>query len=119
MAEKQMEIEYEKREDVEVFRLKGHLNNAYLKKAKNVLDPPIYDVAYSKILLNFENTIAIDSSILGLLVFYHKRMIQRDAQFALCALSPNVAQVMKATQMDKMFSIYEDENTALKEMSSS
>lgn len=69
----------------------------------------------SRILLNLHNIEFIDSSSLGAIVSLLKAMNGRGI-LALCELNDSVRNMFKLTRMDKVFTIYDTENTALHQL---
>ncbi|MGL4860221.1 MAG: STAS domain-containing protein [Enterobacteriaceae bacterium] len=69
------------------------------------------------LLLNFCRVDFVDSSCLGALVSLLKAM-QDERELALCALNDNIRGMFQLTRMDRIFTIYPDQSSALQRMCS-
>lgn len=68
----------------------------------------------SRLLLNLSRMRLVSSMFLGMLVVLYQRILAVDGTTKLCGLNPDVLFVFKATRLDRIFDICEDEQTALK-----
>lgn len=65
------------------------------------------------LVINFEGTTFVDSSALAVLVKAFKRTQEHQGKMALCNLQKPVQIILELTRMDKVFSIFDDETSAL------
>jgi anti-sigma B factor antagonist len=66
-----------------------------------------------RILLNFHEVNYLSSAVIGIMMKLNKKLARVDGVMKLCGLKPIHLELFKATRLDKMFSIYPDEPTAL------
>lgn len=71
-----------------------------------------------QIILNFEQTQAIDSTALGAIVQVFKTLKSRDGNLSLCNVGSGVRRVLAITRVDKVFPIYDDIHAAVQARSS-
>lgn len=72
------------------------------------------DVDHLHIILNFEETQAIDSTALGALVQVYKTLRAREGTLSLCHVGSGVKRVLAITRVDRIFKIYDNLSSALK-----
>ena len=65
-----------------------------------------------RILLNLEETQAIDSTALGAIVQVFKTLKSRDGSLSLCNVGSGVRRVLAITRVDRVFPIYDDLDAA-------
>jgi anti-anti-sigma factor len=65
-----------------------------------------------KVLLNLEQTEYIDSSGVAWLVHWHRKLVKAGGVFALCAVPPRVADVLRLCQVHTILPIWEEEAAA-------
>jgi anti-anti-sigma factor len=73
-------------------------------------EPPLLVVDFSK-------TTFFGSSFIEVLFQAHKRIREREGKLVLAALSPNCAEVLKATRLDSLWDIYPTRDAALQAFS--
>lgn len=66
-----------------------------------------------KLLVNFENVEYLSSAALGKLITLNKRVRAADGQLRLCRISPTIFEVFRITKLDKLFNIFDTEDSAL------
>ncbi|QVL31752.1 STAS domain-containing protein [Telmatocola sphagniphila] len=66
-----------------------------------------------KLLLNFSNVEFLSSAALGKLITLNRKIQAVRGKLALCSISKDIREVFEITKLDKLFSIYPDEQTAL------
>jgi anti-sigma B factor antagonist len=66
-----------------------------------------------KLLLNFENVDYLSSAALGKLIILNRKVREENGDLKFCSIKPKIYDVFKITKLDKIFSIYEDEERAL------
>jgi anti-sigma B factor antagonist len=65
------------------------------------------------IILNFEHVNYLSSAVLGKLVALRKRVVEGKGRVVLCGLKPDIFEIFKITQLNKVFEIYGDSSKAL------
>lgn len=109
-----MQIDETKKEHVHILYLSGSLDNPdaheLIKKLTGLIEAEELNV-----LLNFENLIHISSSGLRALMGATQRMQRKEGKLFLCSLRGLVKRVVvDITHFDKVLTIYETEEEALK-----
>ena len=66
-----------------------------------------------RLLLNFNGVEHLSSSMLAKIIGLHKRTKAAGGRLALCAINPDLYEVFKITQLNKMLSIFPNEQEAL------
>ena len=66
-----------------------------------------------KILLNFANVEYMSSAALGKLITLHNKAKAKGGQVRMCCIHPNIFEVFKITQLDKLFLIHNTREEAL------
>ena len=65
------------------------------------------------VLLDFGNVEFMSSAMLGLLGQLHRKIVTGHGRLKMCNIRPEIFQVFKLTNLDKLFSIHKDAPTAL------
>ncbi len=68
---------------------------------------------YPKLVITFDGVRFISSSMLGHLVKLHKTIAKAKGKLRVCALTPALKGILKASMLDKMLEVYDKENDAL------
>ena len=66
-----------------------------------------------KLVLSFDGVRFVSSSMLAQVVKIHKRLAKNKAKLRVCGLTPAIREVLRASQLDRLLDVHEDENTAL------
>ena len=67
-----------------------------------------------KILLNFGNVEFLSSAALGKLITLNKKVQQSGGKLAMCKIAKEILEVFEITKLDKLFTIEDEEEKALK-----
>jgi anti-anti-sigma factor len=67
----------------------------------------------SKLLLNFNQVKFMSSSVLGRLVHLNKKCKTEKVDLKLCNIAPEIMEVFKITRLNRVFDIYDDEQSAI------
>lgn len=70
------------------------------------------DEGKGKLLLDFSNVDYLSSAALGKLITLNKKLLNR-GQLKLCNIKPEIYEVFEITKLNKVFQIYEDEESAM------
>ena len=68
------------------------------------------------LVLNFSNVEYLSSAALGKLITLNKKVKQADGRLKLCAIKPPIFEVFTITKLDKLFDIYDTQESALKSL---
>jgi anti-anti-sigma factor len=68
------------------------------------------------IVLNFAKVSHLSSSMLAKLYRLHQKLETTSGKLALCGLQPDVHDAFRATELNKLFSIYRDESDAIEHL---
>jgi len=68
-----------------------------------------------KLLLNFEGVAFLSSSVLGKLISLNKKCKANQGKLKFCQMDPKVYELFTITGLHKLFSIHDDEVTALQD----
>jgi len=71
------------------------------------------ELKHKKILLNFGNVEFLSSAALGKLITMNKKVAAAKGKLALCSISKDIREVFEITKLDKLFTIKDDEQSAL------
>lgn len=66
-----------------------------------------------KILLNFGNVEYLSSAALGKLITLNKKLQAAGGKLILCNIDPQIYEVFEITKLNKLFTIYKEEQAAL------
>jgi anti-sigma B factor antagonist len=69
-----------------------------------------------QVVVDFTNTTFIDSTTLGVLVGGIKRLRQNDGELSLVCSDRNITKIFEITGLDRVFSIYETRDEAVKSL---
>jgi anti-sigma B factor antagonist len=69
------------------------------------------------LVLNLSRMRVVSSMLLGMLVVLYRRMLAANGAVKLCGLRADTRDVFRTTKLDRVFEIYEDEQTALNSFS--
>jgi anti-anti-sigma factor len=77
----------------------------------------LFDLAerweFSKVLITFEGVRFASSSMLAQIVRLHKQLAKAKGRVRLCCLNPSLREVLRASQLDRLMEVFDDENAAL------
>ena len=66
-----------------------------------------------RMLLNFARVRRLSSDTLGTLIRLGKKINEKNGVLKLCCFGPNLYKMLEITKVDKIFEIYDDQETAL------
>ena len=108
-----MELRREKRNDVTVCYLAGEININTVSDFKVIFNEMLEEKA-GKVLLNLEEIEYIDSLGLAALLFFSRGLEDGGGQMIITNVLPKVGSIFKITKVDKVLSIFDTEEDALK-----
>lgn len=68
---------------------------------------------FSKVLITFEGVRFVSSSMLAQIVKLQKQLARNKGRVRLCNLTPTLREVLRASQLDRLMEVFEDEKAAL------
>src|SRR5207302_377065 len=89
------------------------LDEQNIQKIGEDLFSLVEELGRKKILLNFSNVEYLSSAALGKLITLNKKVKAAQGKLVMCNINEDIFEVFKITNLDKMFSIQKDEQTAL------
>ena len=96
-----------------VFKDKKILDDTTLDEIRKEITALIGKAAGPDMLLDFGNVEFMSSAMLGLLGQLHRKITAGQGRLKMCNIRPEIFQVFKLTNLDKLFSIHKDAPTAL------
>ncbi len=96
-----------------LFKDKKILDDAVLDEIRAELAQLIGKAAGPDVLLDFSNVEFMSSAMLGLLGQLHRKISAGHGRLKMCGIRPEIFQVFKLTNLDKLFSIHKDAPAAL------
>jgi anti-sigma B factor antagonist len=115
MPSTQRRIDAEEIGDVTVVRFLDRriLDEQNIQTIGEQLFALVDDDRRSKILLDFGSVEYLSSAALGKLLNLNKKVDKVQGQLRLCRIKPEILEVFQITRLDKVFSIFDDQGTAL------
>ena len=95
-----------------IFRAKGSLNAAVIEQFQQDLDAWLASVTSDALVIDFAMVDFLDSSTLVVLVDAYKRTRQTGKQLMLSGVSPELKIIFELTQLDTVFPIYANPDSA-------
>jgi anti-sigma B factor antagonist len=89
------------------------LDDSVLDEIRSELGRVIGKSTAPDVLLDFATVEFMSSAMLGLLGQLHRRISAGQGQLKMCSIRPQIFQVFKMTNLDRLFSIHKDAPTAL------
>jgi len=95
------------------FKDKKILDDTALDEIRTELTQLLGKASGPDVLLDFGNVEFMSSAMLGLLGQLHRKISAGKGRLKMCSIRPEIFQVFKLTNLDKLFSIHKDAPTAL------
>jgi anti-sigma B factor antagonist len=73
----------------------------------------VEEQGYTKLILTFNGVRFVSSSMLAQVVKLHKTLTKVKGKLRICSLNPAMRDVLRASQLDRLLDVYEDEPSAL------
>ena len=96
-----------------LFKDKKILDDAVLDEIRAELAQLLGKASGPDVLLDFSNVEFMSSAMLGLLGQLHRKISTGHGRLRMCGIRPEIFQVFKLTNLDKLFSIHKDAPAAL------
>ncbi|MHC5540365.1 STAS domain-containing protein [Singulisphaera rosea] len=84
-----------------------------IQKAGLELVGLVEDKTHAKVLLSFDGVRFISSSVLAHVVRLQKKLTKTKGKLRLCSLTPQLQDILRASQLDKLLEVYPNEKAAL------
>jgi anti-sigma B factor antagonist len=84
-----------------------------IAKASAELSRLVEEEDREKVILSFSGVRFMSSSMLAEVVKLHRKLAKAKGRLRVCGLSPEVRQVVRASQLDKLLEVFDDEKSAL------
>jgi anti-anti-sigma factor len=104
-----LQIKREEEKEVAVYTLKGHISFYTAQRLKDTLEKE----KNAFVVLELSGVRTVDSSGIGLLVTFLKRMRERGGDLRFSSPSSYVRKVLDFTNLSKVFKIFEDKEGAI------
>lgn len=111
-----LSIEYSGRVVVAVPTDTKILDEEQIHSLEKTFMPLIEQNAGIRLVIDFTNVQFLTSSVLGLLIRINRKVLQSDGQIRLCCIDGKILDIFKITRLDKVFTIFADRQSALKNM---
>ena len=108
-------IQTGKKDDIFIvaFKDKKILDDVVLDEIRTELNNLLGKASGPDVLLDFSSVEFMSSAMLGLLGQLHRKIGAGKGRLKMCSIRPEIFQVFKLTNLDKLFSIHKDAPTAL------
>lgn len=107
-----MQINYEREKGALIAKVEGRIDGSNAREFENTLKDAINDDDQS-VILDFGELSYISSAGLRAVLLIAKGLRQREAKFALCALSDSIQEVFEISGFDQIISIHATRAEAL------
>ena len=108
-------IQTAKKDNIHIvlFKDKKILDDTILDEIKTEINRLLGATPGQDVLLDFSQVEFMSSAMLGLLGQLHRKVGTAKGRLKMCSIRPEIFQVFKLTNLDKLFSIHPDAATAL------
>jgi len=96
-----------------LFKDKKILDDTMLDEIRTEMAQLLGKASGPDVLLDFSQVEFMSSAMLGLLGQLHRKISAGQGRLKMCGIRPEIFQVFKLTNLDKLFSIHKDAPTAL------
>jgi anti-sigma B factor antagonist len=90
------------------------LDEEQIQSLEKTFMPLIEQTRGIRLLIDFSNVQFLTSSVLGLLIRIHRKVLQSEGRLGLCGIDRKILEIFKITRLDKVFEIYADRQAAFK-----
>jgi anti-sigma B factor antagonist len=89
------------------------LDEISIHELTETLFSTLSDNGATNMVINFANVMQMSSSMLGTLIRLNKRVAEKGGDLKLCCVIPMLYEIFAITKINKLFEIYDDEQTAI------
>jgi anti-sigma B factor antagonist len=89
------------------------LDSLVVKEIQDELLNLVEELSRRKLVLDFADVRMLSSSMLGVLIRVHHRIVAARGRLALCKIADPIAEVFRITNLDKVFQIFRNREQAL------
>jgi anti-anti-sigma factor len=94
-----------------IIRVEGKIEGYHAEKFQRPF-LELNQIGCHNIIVNFEQTLYISSSILGILIEQWRNIQEHHGSFSVCSLSESVADIFRITNLSSRIAVYETEQQA-------
>ena len=110
-----LRVTWDKRDDLAIIYTEGYINNQGGEEIAKVAFDLIGE-GEKTVLLNLQGTKIVNSIGISILIEIIEKMIEIDGRLSFCCLTPTIEKTFHIMGLTQYAAIYEDEETALKEL---
>lgn len=90
------------------------LDSLVVKQIEEELLSLVEEVGRSRLILDFSDVRMLSSSMLGVLIRVHHRIVAARGRLVLCRIADSIMEVFEITNLNKVFEIMSNRETALR-----
>ncbi len=110
-------VEYVENATIVTFTEERILEERDIKSLQESIMSLVEQSEKMNLILDFCNVRFLSSAVLGLLIRISKKIYERDGALRLCNINPKIYEVFKITRLNRIFDIYQDLESATKDLS--
>lgn len=99
--------------DICIMRLPEEVSHEVLHEIEDVVHTSLEEIPSKSLLLSFEDVEYIDSSGIGLVIYFFDYARDLDMTYSLCHLNEYITSLFNKTRLDEVLDIYLTETEAL------
>jgi len=107
-------VEEDERATVITFSDTEILDSLMVKEIQDELLKLVDELERTKLILDFSDVKMLSSSMLGVLIRVHHRIVAARGKLVLCRISDSILEVFRITNLHKVFEIVSNRETALR-----
>jgi len=107
-------VEETERATVVTFSDTEILDSLLVREIQDELLSLVEELERHRLVLDFSDVKMLSSSMLGVLIRVHHRIVAARGRLALCRIADPIFEVFKITNLDRVFEIFSNRETALK-----
>ena len=112
-----IQVEYAGNATIVTFTDEKILEEQDIQALQSSIMSVVEQAEHINLVLDFSNVRFLSSAVLGFLIRLSKRIYERDGKLRLCSIYPKIYEVFKITRLTKVFDIYQDVQSATKDLS--
>ena len=89
------------------------LDSLVVKEIQEELLSLVDELSRHRLVLDFSDVRMLSSSMLGVLIRVHHRIVAARGRLALCRIADGIAEVFRITNLDKVFQIFRNRDQAV------
>ncbi|MDH4199484.1 MAG: anti-sigma factor antagonist [Spirochaetia bacterium] len=108
-----MKAKTRKKENVWIIELDGPIKSGMEFDLADELETCLHQNEVPKIIVNMKTVPFINSAALGIFLNIFKEVEKKNGRFALCAISPDVDNLLEITKLSSILEVYKNVDDAL------